>query len=76
MNELLVRRLNRYHCPSDLCRLINLIATSAVVIATIIGGASTALSQGRCIRAYGTPACNTDPIKPVFERTGWRPGVR
>jgi len=72
MNELLVRRLNRYHRPSDLCRLINLIATSAVVIATIIGGASTALSQGRCIRAYGTPACNTDPIKPVFERTGWR----
>src|SRR4029077_16470480 len=29
-------------------------------------------AQGRCIRAYGTPACNTDPIKPVFERTGWR----
>lgn len=32
----------------------------------------TAFGQGRCIRAYGTPACNTDPIKPVFERTGWR----
>jgi catechol 2,3-dioxygenase-like lactoylglutathione lyase family enzyme len=34
--------------------------------------ASPAGAQGRCIRAYGTPACNTDPIKPVFERTGWR----
>src|SRR5205085_3546814 len=31
-----------------------------------------ASAQGRCIRAYGTPACNADPIKPVFERTGWR----
>ena len=28
-------------------------------------------AQGRCIRAYGTPACNTEPIKPVFESTGW-----
>ena len=31
-----------------------------------------AAAQGRCIRAYGTPACNTDPIAPVFESTGWR----
>jgi len=30
-----------------------------------------ASAQGRCIRAYGTPACNTDPITPVFEKTGW-----
>ena len=45
---------------------------AATFIAAIIGGASTASAQGRCIRAYGTPACNTDPIKPVFERTGWR----
>src|SRR6185312_16174158 len=29
-------------------------------------------AQGRCIRAYGTPACNTDPIPPVFAKTGWR----
>jgi len=41
------------------------------VLATL-GLASAASAQGRCIRAYGTPACNTDPIKPVFERTGWR----
>src|SRR5678815_2852422 len=29
-------------------------------------------AQGRCIRAYGSPACNTDSIPPVFARTGWR----
>jgi catechol 2,3-dioxygenase-like lactoylglutathione lyase family enzyme len=33
---------------------------------------ASAEAQGRCIRAYGTPACNSDPIKPVFARTGWR----
>ena len=37
-----------------------------------VGAPLTLSAQGRCIRAYGTPACNTDPIKPVFERTGWR----
>lgn len=34
--------------------------------------ASTAQAQGRCIRAYGTPACNTDTIRAVFAKTGWR----
>lgn len=29
-------------------------------------------AQGRCIRGYGTPACNTDPIPPVFAPTGWK----
>jgi len=31
----------------------------------------TATTQGRCIRAYGTPACTTDSIPPVFAKTGW-----
>ena len=44
---------------------------SALSCAAVAAPAS-ATAQGRCIRAYGTPACNTDPIKPVFERTGWR----
>ena len=48
------------------------LATSAVIVAATIGPPSAIAAQGRCIRAYGTPACNTDPIKPVFERTGWR----
>ena len=34
--------------------------------------ASPAVAQGRCIRAYGTPACNTDPVARPFEPTGWR----
>jgi len=46
-------------------------ATWLIFVATM-GASSPALAQGRCIRAYGTPACNTDPIEPVFERTGWR----
>ena len=48
------------------------LAVSAVIVAATVGARSTASAQGRCIRAYGTPACNTDAIKPVFERTGWR----
>jgi catechol 2,3-dioxygenase-like lactoylglutathione lyase family enzyme len=34
--------------------------------------AATPFAQGRCIRTYGTPACNTNPIPPPFEPTGWR----
>lgn len=45
---------------------------AAVTLAAGITAARVGQAQGRCIRAYGTSACNTDPIKPVFERTGWR----
>ena len=34
--------------------------------------AASAFAQGRCIRAYGTPACNTDPIPRPFDPTEWR----
>ena len=34
--------------------------------------AAPAFAQGRCIRAYGTPACNTDPIPRPFDPTAWR----
>jgi catechol 2,3-dioxygenase-like lactoylglutathione lyase family enzyme len=54
---------------SSACRGL---ATSAVIIAATVATPSAIAAQGRCIRAYGTPACNTDPIKPVFDRTGWR----
>ena len=30
-----------------------------------------AFAQGRCIRAYGSPGCSTDPIPEIFEKTGW-----
>ena len=53
-------------------RLATSLAASAAIIVATVGAPSIASAQGRCIRAYGTPACNTDPIKPVFERTGWR----
>src|SRR4051812_37946581 len=47
---------------------------SALMIVLIVtfGSPRPAFSQGSCIRAYGTPACNTEPIAPVFARTGWR----
>jgi catechol 2,3-dioxygenase-like lactoylglutathione lyase family enzyme len=42
------------------------------VIALPMVAPSVAAGQGRCIRAFGTPACNTDSIPPIFARTGWR----
>jgi len=48
-----------------------LILSTAMVAAGSLSPANSG-AQGRCIRAFGTPACNTDPIKPVFDRTGWR----
>jgi catechol 2,3-dioxygenase-like lactoylglutathione lyase family enzyme len=33
---------------------------------------ATVLAQGRCMRTFGIPACDTMPIKPVFDPTGWR----
>src|SRR5262245_45207888 len=41
-------------------------------VALLAAAPPSAHAQGRCIRAYGTPACNTDPIAPVFAKTGWR----
>ena len=41
------------------------------IVFLLVVAASVAHAQGRCIRAYGTPACNTDSIKAVFARTGW-----
>jgi catechol 2,3-dioxygenase-like lactoylglutathione lyase family enzyme len=43
-----------------------------LVLASLCGVTTSAFAQGRCIRAYGTPACNTEPIAPVFAPTHWR----
>lgn len=51
---------------------MQILAAAWFLLAAALGSPESAFGQGRCIRAYGTPACNTDPIKPVFERTGWR----
>src|SRR4051812_43065326 len=46
--------------------------TAAAIALLALGAtAQETEAQGRCIRAYGTPACNTDSIAPVFARTGW-----
>lgn len=37
-----------------------------------VGTSRPAFGQGRCMRAFGTPACNTTGIPPVFEPTGWK----
>lgn len=47
-------------------------ATLILALAAALFVSTGAHAQGRCIRAFGTPACNTDPIKPVFDKTGWR----
>ena len=45
---------------------------AAIAIVAVASVSNVAAAQGRCIRAYGTPACNTDSIPAVFARTGWR----
>jgi catechol 2,3-dioxygenase-like lactoylglutathione lyase family enzyme len=55
------------------CKPLQTLAVLCALLAVFFFGVpGAAFGQGSCIRAYGTPACNTDPIKPVFERTGWR----
>ena len=49
------------------------LVTAAALLGVVAAATPiAAVAQGRCIRAYGTPACNTDPIPPVFAKTGWR----
>ena len=43
-------------------------ALGAATVATPL----SAFAQGRCMRTFGSPACNTDPIPPVFAPTGWK----
>jgi catechol 2,3-dioxygenase-like lactoylglutathione lyase family enzyme len=38
----------------------------------LVGAPMPALAQGRCMRTFGIPACNTSPIPDVFEATGWK----
>ena len=46
-------------------------ALQALGVAAV--GAPLSLSaQGRCMLTFGTPACNTTGIKPIFEPTGWK----
>jgi len=31
-----------------------------------------AVAQGRCMRRFGAPGCDTTAIAPVFDKTGWK----
>ena len=44
-----------------------LLLTAAITIATPLSG----FAQGRCMLTFGTPACNTSDITPIFAPTGW-----
>jgi catechol 2,3-dioxygenase-like lactoylglutathione lyase family enzyme len=40
--------------------------------AAAVGAPLSALAQGRCMLTYGSPACNTADIAPIFAPTGWK----
>ncbi len=40
--------------------------------AAAVSAPLSALAQGRCMLTFGTPACNTSDITPIFEHTGWK----
>jgi len=44
----------------------------AALTATGVAVPSTDWAQGRCMTTFGSPACNTTAIPPVFAPTGWR----
>jgi catechol 2,3-dioxygenase-like lactoylglutathione lyase family enzyme len=48
-----------------------LLVLSMVVLGEIVAPAA-ASAQGRCMTTYGSPACNTADIAPVFASTGWK----
>ncbi len=52
--------------------LLRSLSVATLTALIITAGASAAHAQGRCMLTLGAPACNTDPIRPVFEPTGWK----
>ncbi len=42
------------------------------VAAAAFGAPLAALAQGRCMTTYGSPACNTSDVPPMFAPTGWK----
>jgi catechol 2,3-dioxygenase-like lactoylglutathione lyase family enzyme len=43
-----------------------------LAISLVAVSSPSTFAQGQCQHAAGTPACRTDPIKPVFAPTGWK----
>ncbi len=52
--------------------MTNVLSRLLVVSLVVALGATAASAQGRCMTTYGSPACNTAPIAPVFDPTGWK----
>ena len=48
----------------------DLLRTAA--LAAVASPLGAALGQGRCMRRFGTPGCDTTAIAPVFAKTGWK----
>jgi catechol 2,3-dioxygenase-like lactoylglutathione lyase family enzyme len=52
------------------------VTKSLVVLAVLAFGGfvapATTSAQGRCMTTYGSPACKTNDIPPVFVPTGWK----
>src|SRR5581483_11762183 len=40
--------------------------------AAAVGAPLTTLAQGRCMTTYGSPACNTSEVPPLFAPTRWK----
>ena len=37
-----------------------------------VGAPLTLSAQGRCMLTFGSPACNTGDVPPIFAPTGWK----
>jgi catechol 2,3-dioxygenase-like lactoylglutathione lyase family enzyme len=48
------------------------VLTLWVLLLAEVVAPTTASAQGRCMTTYGSAACNTTDIPPVFASTGWR----
>jgi catechol 2,3-dioxygenase-like lactoylglutathione lyase family enzyme len=57
---------------SDDWRMISRRRVLQALGAAVAGAPLSVIGQGRCMRTFGTPACNTTPIPPVFQPTGWK----
>ena len=54
----------------DLLKELGAVAASVSLLDAF--GAPAVFAQGRCMLAFGSPACDTTPVKPLFAPTGWR----
>ncbi|MEP6491832.1 MAG: VOC family protein [bacterium] len=68
MDDTLAELFENSDCGTMSRRQLLRVLGAAAVAAPV----SAALGQGRCRLQLGTPACDTNSIKPLFEPTGWK----